>query len=141
LKIKMDVNALEQELKEVKDELKGIKKALSSVGLSDMKESALRNDRVALLARLDKLENEIKSLTTSTSTPAPAPPGNSITLPQVLPLSSIASFLSSSAFFRIRFRQPLQLNYKICDGDDEGGGEGFVWMNTLLCGGNCCGCC
>jgi hypothetical protein len=43
------------------------------------------------------------------TTPAPAPPGNSITPPQVLPL---ASFLSSPSFFRIFFRQPLQLNYK-----------------------------
>ena len=100
MKIKMDVNALEQELKEVKDELKGIKKALSSVGLSDMKESALRNEKVALLARLDKLENVIQALTTSAPVPTPAPPGNSITLPQDLPL---ASFLSSPSFFRIRF--------------------------------------
>ncbi len=110
----MDVNALEKELKEVKDDLRGIKDDLASGRFSEGERIALRNDRVALLARLDKLENEIKSLTTTTPTPAPAPPGNSITLPQVLPL---ASFLSSSpSFFRIRFRQPLQLNYKIYGG-------------------------
>ena len=94
----MDVNALEQELKEVKDELKGIKKALSSVGLSDMKESALSNRQVALLTEKARLEDKIERAMTPTAptTPASAPPGNSITLPQVLPL---ASFLSSPSFF------------------------------------------
>ena len=98
MKIKMDVNALEKELKEVKDELKGIKKALSSVGLSDMKESALSNRQVALLTEKARLEDKIERAMTPTAptTPASAPPGNSITLPQVLPL---ASFLSSPSFF------------------------------------------
>jgi len=62
------------------------------------KEESLRQEKLLLMAKDE-----------STTTPAPAPPGNSITLPQVLPL---ASFLSSPSFFRIRFRQPLQLNYK-----------------------------
>ena len=42
-----------------------------------------------LYAKEARLENQIYG---ATPTPAPAPPGNSITLPQVLPL---ASFLSS----------------------------------------------
>ena len=96
----MDVNALEQELKEVKEELRGIKDDLASGRFSEGERIALRNDRVALLARLDKLENVIQAMTPTATVPAPAPPGNSITLPQVMPL---ASFLSSPSFFRIRF--------------------------------------
>jgi len=97
LKIKMDVNALEQELKEVKDELRGIKDDLASGRFSEGERIALRNDRVALLTRLDKLENVIQALTTSAPvpTPVPAPPGNSIFLP-----SPLSSWLSSPSFFR-----------------------------------------
>ena len=108
LKIKMDVNALEQEIKEVKDELKGIKDDLASGRFSEGERIALRNDRVALLARLDKLENVIQAMTPTapTTVPAPAPPGNSITLPQVLPL---ASFLSSPSFFRNTLLRPITI--------------------------------
>ena len=124
----MDVNALEQEIKEVKDELKGIKKALSSDGLTEAREGFLTQRQLALLARLDKLENVIQAMTPTTpTTPAPAPPGNSITLPQVLPL---ASFLSSPSFFRTRFVDQLQLTN--CGVDDEGEGTRLTFATSTM---------
>ena len=104
---------LEQEIKEVKEELRGIKNDLASVGLTEAREGFLTQRQVALLTEKARLEDKLERVMTPTTiAPAPAPPGNSITLPQVLPLSSIASFLSSPSFFRIRFVNRLQLNYK-----------------------------
>ncbi len=112
LKIKMDVNSLEKELQEVKAELKGIKKALSSDGLTEAREGFLTQRQVALLTEKARLEDKIeRAMTPTTTTPAPAPPGNSITLPQVLPLSSIVSFLLLPLF--LRKNSLLQLNYKV----------------------------
>ena len=50
---------------------------------------SLRRKEELLLLQMSQRESSV-----------PAPPGNSITLPQVLPLSSIPSFLSSPSFFR-----------------------------------------
>ena len=88
------------------DDLEGVRRQLSSIldavasGELSIKESIGLQE--TLMARIEKLENVIQALTTSAPVPAPAPapPGNSITLPQVL---SLASFLSSPSFFRIRF--------------------------------------
>ena len=99
LKIKMDVDALKQELKEVKEELRGIKDDLASGRFSEGERIALRKNMDSLLTEKARLEDKIeRAMTPTTSTPVPAPPGNSITLPQVLPLSSIASLTFLMAF-------------------------------------------
>ena len=97
------------ELSKVRVQLDNIEVELVNAGDNIPYKTSLRNDRVALLARLDKLENVIQAMTPTTpTTPAPPPPRNSITLPQVLPLASfllLPLFLQNSLFVN-----QLQLN-------------------------------
>ena len=81
---------------------------------------SLRKEKLLLMAKDE-----------STTVSAPAPPGNSITLPQVLPPFFHRLFPLLPLFLQNSLRQPLQLNYKICGWvDEEGGGR--------LCGRVCC---
>ncbi len=89
------LHTLELELQEVKEELRVLKEVRKSVALNTPRDDALHAERLLLLDKEKRLEDKIERAMTPTAIPAPAPPGNSITLPQVLSLSSIASFLSS----------------------------------------------
>jgi len=61
LKIKMDVNALEQEIKDVKEELRGIKGDLASGGFSEGERIALSNRQVALLTEKARLVQDLRT--------------------------------------------------------------------------------
>ncbi len=88
------LSALKEELKEVKDDLKNIKAVIATGGFSEERGNLLLHNQGLLLSRLDKLENDIKSLT-----PTTAPPGNTITLPNSFPiLHSLFSFSLSPLF-------------------------------------------
>jgi hypothetical protein len=88
------LSSLQEELKEVKDELKGIRNDLASVVISKEERIALSNRQVALLTELQSLRADIKSHPDSDK-----PPGNSITLPQAFPDSSLSFPFSLSPLF------------------------------------------
>jgi hypothetical protein len=124
----MDVNSLEQGLKVVNDELRGIKEDLVSGRFSEGERIALRN----VHDRFEKLVNAIQALTFApVPTPAPAPPGNSLTLPQV-PLSPIAFPLPpplDSEFLQGHFVNHItKVINKLCSGLAKDGEEGSVWF-------------
>jgi hypothetical protein len=108
-----ELSLLKGELQTVATDLNNNRKILAMKGLTATDIVKLSDYQCNLLKRQDKLEDQIKALQTPTATTfVPAPPGNSITLPQVLPLSSIASFLLLPSFFRIRstnYRRPITI--------------------------------
>ncbi len=80
--------SLQRDLDNVRQQLAAIQKTLDNDELSDIKDSALRNEKVALLTEKARLEEKLeKALHPIAPT---APQGNSITFPQFLPYSSIA---------------------------------------------------
>ncbi len=98
------ISKIQKQLEDVDIELKENREQMKRVGLSDDDKSILNKIYLALLEK----EKSLRELETNdhltSSTPVPAPPGNSITLPQLLPrflpspLSSSSSASSEFAF-------------------------------------------
>ncbi len=98
--------SLQEDLDDVRRQLRDIQTAIDSGELSLVQSIPLRT---ALLNRVDTLEKALNP------NPPIAPPGNSISLPQLLPHSSIAF-----PFFVLRPSVPppprtIRINYKICE--------------------------
>ena len=99
---------LEEERDSIRRQLPELAVKLRTVGDDRDYEKELLKVQGSLLKRLETLEGQIINplRTPSATAPAPAPPGNSITLPQVLPL---ASFLPPPPPLQNSLRQPITI--------------------------------
>jgi hypothetical protein len=128
--------SMADKIKEVEDEIKEASKevdrlfALRKLNEASFDSDTLKVEQLRYYMGMVKSLRDEKILLMSPSTPAP--PGNSLTLPQVLPL--LRSSFPPGFPPPFCFVNQLQINYRCCGGVDEGGREtGFV--DGLLCSG------